>query len=160
MRVHRWVVVSVALVASACYTSVPLETTTPPVGQTVAFVLNDAGRSTLGDRIGPSVDRIEGRVAGTDGDMYVINVFSTRTTGGAKSLWAGEEMRLDRNFVSRLEARELSKRRTWLAAGVATSVVAAFILTRGLTGLFGGDDPEPPTELPPVESRGRPTGRP
>ena len=155
MRTHRWVGVSALFVASACYTSVPLETSTPPVGETIGFVINDAGRVGLGGRIGPGIERIEGRMAGTEGDMYVINVFSTATLDGAKSLWSGEEMRLDRNFVARLESRQLSKGRSWAAVGVATAVVTAFILTRGLTGFFGGDEEDDPPELPPVESRGR-----
>jgi hypothetical protein len=117
------------VVASACYKSVPLETSTPPVGQTVSFIISDQGRVGLGDRMGPGITRIEGRMLGTEGDQYVVSVFRTAALGGSTSVWSGEEMRLDRNFVSRLEGRELSKSRTWLAAGAATSVVVAFIVT-------------------------------
>ena len=118
------------MVASACYKSVPLDTSTPPVGETVSFIISDQGRIGLGDRLGPGIARIEGRMVGTEGEQYVINVFRTAEIGGTTSVWAGEEMRLNRNFVSRLEARQLNKTRTWLAAGVASSVVVAFIMTR------------------------------
>ena len=157
---HRWVGVSLLFVASACYQSVPLETSTPPVGQTVAFIISDQGRVGLGDRMGPGIARIEGRMMGTEGDQYVVSVFRTAAIGGATSVWSGEEMRLNRSFVSRLEGRELSKTRTWLAAGVATSVVVAFIASRGLNGLFGGDDHSPPEPPPGQTSRVRPEIRP
>jgi hypothetical protein len=139
--------------ASACYKSVPLETSTPPVGRTVSFILSDQGRVGLGERLGPGIASIEGRMLGTDGDQYLVSVFRTAALGGATSVWSGEEMRLDRNFVARLEGRELSKTRTWITAGVATSVLVAFIMSRGFSGLFG-EDGEPPEEpIPPVSSR-------
>ena len=141
------------LVVSACYTSVPLETSTPPVGETVSFIISDQGRVGLGDRMGPGIARIDGRMLGTEGDQYVVNVFRTAAISGTTSVWSGEEIRFDRNFVSRLEGRQLSKSRTWLAAGAATSVLVAFIMTRGLSGLFGGDERPPPDPIPPVESR-------
>ena len=155
-RPYRGVGVCLLVVASACYKSVPLDTSTPPVGQTVSFIISDQGRVGLGDRLGPGIARIEGRMVGTEGEQYVINVFRTAEISGTTSVWAGEEMRLNRNFVSRLEARQLNKTRTWLAAGVASSVVVAFIVTRGLTGIFGGEDDGPPEPDPGQTSRVRP----
>ena len=149
----RWVGVSLLFVASGCYKSVPLETSTPPVGQTVSFIISDQGRVGLGERLGPGIARIEGRMLGTEGDQYLVSVFRTAALGGATSVWSGEEMRLDRNFVSRLEGRELSKSRTWIAAGVATSVIVAFIMSKGLTGIFSGDDHKPPDPDPGQTSR-------
>ena len=153
---YRWVGISLLFGASACYKSVPLETSTPPVGQTVSFIISDQGRVGLGDRLGPGIARIEGRMLATEGEQYVINVFRTAEIGGSTSVWSGEEMRLNRNFVSRLEARQLSTTRPWLAAGAASSVIVAFILTRGLNGLFGGDDEGPPGGDPGQTSRVRP----
>src|SRR5687768_8516201 len=98
VRKHWWVVMSCVVVASACYTSVPMSTMTPTAGAKVIFVINDAGRVGLGERIGPGVERIEGRVVRTEGDSYVVNVFSTTTLAGTKSVWSGEEMRFDRGF--------------------------------------------------------------
>ena len=156
---YRWVGVFTLVVASACYKSVPLETSTPPVGETVSFIISDQGRVGLTERMGPGLARIDGRMLGTEGDQYVVSVFRTAEIGGSTSTWSGEEMRLNRNFVARLEGRQLSKTRTWLAAGAATSVVVAFIVTRGLTGVFGGDDDDPPGEEPQT-SVGRPRIRP
>jgi hypothetical protein len=150
---HRWVGVALLLVVSGCYKSVPLETSTPPVGQTVSFVISDQGRVGLGDRLGPGIARIEGRMLGTEGDQFLVSVFRTSAISGTTSVWSGEEMRLDRNFVSRLEGRELSKTRTWIAAGVATSVLVAFIMSKGLNGIFGEEDGERPGPDPPQSSR-------
>lgn len=157
---HRWVGVSLLLVISGCYKSVPLETSTPPVGQTVSFIISDQGRVGLGDRMGAGIARIEGRMLGTEGDQYLVSVFRTAAIGGATSVWAGEEMRLDRSFVSRLEGRKLSKTRTWITAGIATSVLAAFIISKGLNGIFGSDDHTPLPPEPPISSRAPHTIRP
>lgn len=150
---YRWVGVALLFAASACYKSVPLETSTPPVGQTVSFIISDQGRVGLGERLGPGIARIEGRMLGTEGDQYLVSVFRTAALGGATSVWSGEEMRLDRNFVARLEGRELSKTRTWVAAGLVTSVLVAFIMSKGLNGIFAGDDREPIPPDPPASSR-------
>jgi hypothetical protein len=144
----------------ACYKSVPLETSTPPIGETVSFIISDRGRVSLGERMGPGLARIDGRMMGTEGDQYVIDVFRTAQIGGGTSLWAGETMRLDRAFVDRLEGRQLSRKRTLLVATAATAVVVTFIATRGLTGLFGGDDDPPVDDNPPQSSRVRPGIRP
>lgn len=159
-RVHRWVGVCFVAVVPACYKSVPLETSTPPIGETVSFIISDQGRVSLGERMGPGLARIDGRMMGTEGDQYVIDVFRTAQIGGGTSLWAGETMRLDRAFVARLEGRQLSKTRTWLVATAVTAVVVGFIASKGLTGLFGGDDNGPPEEPPPQSSRVRPGIRP
>ena len=150
---NRWVGVTLLFAASACYKSVPLETSTPPVGQTVSFIISDQGRVGLGDRMGPGIARIEGRMLGTEGDQYLVSVFRTAAIGGTTSVWSGEEMRLDRNFVARLEGRELSKTRTWITAGLATSVIVGFIMSKGLSGVFGGDDHKPPDPDPGQTSR-------
>ena len=157
---YRWVGVCLLAVVPACYKSVPLETSTPPVGETVSFIISDQGRVSLGERMGPGLARIDGRMVGTEGDQYVIDVFRTAQIGGGTSLWAGETMRLDRAYVARLEGRRLSKTRTWLVTAAVTGVVVAFIASRGLIGIFGGDDDPPPDDNPPQSSRVRPGIRP
>ena len=156
----RWIGASlVAVLASGCYRTIPLETANPPVGETVSFIISDRGRVGLTDRLGPGVTRIDGRVVEVESDQYHISVFRIAQIGGTVSLWTGETMRLDRDFVDRLQGRQLSKKRTWLVAGGVTSAVVLFIATRGLHGMFNGDeDPGDPPD-PPDTRRVRPTGR-
>lgn len=125
-----------------CYRAVPIDASTPPVGETVSFLISDRGRVGLGDRLGPGVARIEGRVVAAGGEEFVVNVFRVANIDGRTSTWSGETVRLDREFVDRLQGRQLNKRRTLLVAAGVTTAVVYLIATRGLGGLFnGGDDP-------------------
>ena len=142
----RSVRVAVLATLTGCYTYVPLETAAPPVGESVALEITDQGRVSLGERFGPGVMRIEGRLTGTEGDQLLINVSRVANIRGEAAQWSGESVRLDRDFVGRLQERRLSKGRTWLAAGLTTAAIVALIATRGIYGF--GSSPEP-TEPPP-----------
>ena len=138
--VRRWVGVVGVMVLPACYRAVPIDASTPPVGETVSFVISDRGRVGLGDRLGPGVARVEGRVVEAGGEEFVVNVFRVASLNGETSAWSGETVRLNREYVERLQGRQLNKRRTALVAAGVTAVVVYFIATRGLGGLFSGDD--------------------
>ena len=139
------------VVLSACYKYVPVESTTPPVGETVAFEITDRGRVGLGDRLGTGVKEIQGQIIRPDGDELVINVFKVVQLNGTSSQWSGETVRLDRDYIGRVKTRELSKTRTWLLAAGATATVVWLITSRTLSGLFNDDeppvDPEPPSSV-------------
>ncbi len=141
-------VVGALVTLPACYRQVPLETATPPVGETLVFEITDRGRVGLGDRLGPRVDEIEGRLVRAEGEELVINVFRVAAVDGTRSRWSGEQVRLDRDYVGRVSARELSKTRTWLLAAGVTTAVVALIATQSLTGLFNDDDPDPDPSPP------------
>ncbi len=136
-----------------CYSYTPLETASVPIGETVELQVSDLGRVELSERLGRGVSTIEGRVTGTEGDQYLLDVFGISYLNGDHSKWSGESMRLDRGFVERASSRRLSKGRTWAAAGIAAVVVGTFIATQGLAGFaWGGRDkpePPPPTSLLP-----------
>ena len=158
-RVYRWVGVAGLMVVPACYRSVPIATSTPPVGETVSFVISDRGRVGLGDRLGPAVARVDGRVVEAGSEEFVVSVFRVASLGGQTSTWSGETIRLDRQFVDRLQGRQLDKKRTWLLAAGVTSVVVYFVATRGLGGLFQGEDDPGEQKDPPDTKRGRPSFR-
>ena len=126
------------LIAAGCYSYVPLETETPPVGETVALQITDRGRVGLADRFGAGLVRVEGRVTKVDTADVVMNVFRVSQVGGG-SRWSGESVRLDRGFVGSVQKRELSRSRSWLLAGAITVGAAAFIASNRLLGLFSGD---------------------
>jgi hypothetical protein len=140
------------LVAQACYSYVPLETETPPLGETVALQITDRGRVGLADRFGAGLVRLEGRVTKVDTADVVLNVFRVSQVGGTGSRWSGESVRLDRGFVGSVQRRELSRSRSWLLAGAITVGVAAFIASNQLFGVFSGD-PEDKTPVEPIMSR-------
>lgn len=136
-----------------CYTYVPVESTTPPVGETVSFEITDRGRVGLAERMGSGIRSIEGRVIGAEGDQYIVNVFRVASIDGTSSAWSGETVRLDRDFVSRTQERQLSKSRTWLAAAVATGALVVLITQTGLGGFFDDDPPRDGEDPTPGDMR-------
>lgn len=142
------------LVLSGCYRYVPLEASTPPVGETVAFEITDRGRVELGDRLGPSVMEVHGRLVSPGSEEFVITVFRVVQLNGSNSLWSGETVRLNRDYVGRVKTRELAKTRTWLLAAGVTAATVWLITSRTLSGLF--NDEEPGVDPPPPSSAVKP----
>lgn len=137
----------------SCYTYVPVESPTPPVGETVSFEITDRGRVGLAERMGSGIRSIEGRVIGAEGDRYVVNVFRVATIDGTSSAWSGETIRLERDFVSRARERQLSRSRTWLAAAVATGVIVVLVTQTGLSGFFDAEEDPDPIDPDPTDAR-------
>lgn len=133
-----------------CYSYAPLETGVPPAGETIEFHINDRGRFELGERLGPGVAKVEGRLTGTTDDQYLVNVAAVSLLNGERNRWSGESVRLSRGHVDRAAVRTLDKRRSWMAAGVVVVSLGAFIATRGLLVNFFGDSERPPTTEPPI----------
>jgi hypothetical protein len=154
--VGRIAAIGVLVAIAGCHRYVPIGTPVPPVGEVVAFQISDQGRVGLAERFGPGVARIEGRVLGNEGNDYVISVSRVAQIGGESSLWSGETIHLEHDFVGRLERRELAKTRTWLVAGGVTTAVVALIASASLTGFFGGDDAGDGPPDPPDTRIGRP----
>ena len=144
------------LAVQGCYTYVPVESTTPPLGRTVAFEISDQGRVSLADRMGPGITAVEGRLLGIEGDQLVISVFGVETIREGRSSWSGETVRLDRAFVSRVRERQLSKTRTWLASAAVTAAVVALVVATDLTGLFTSDEDDDENGGGPTDVRPRP----
>ena len=148
----RFGVLVVAVASQACYTYVPLEVATPPVGETISLQISDRGRVELSERFGPGLDRIEGLVTSVDSQDVVMNVYRVAHIGGVRNRWAGESVRVRLGLVGRLEERRLSRSRSFTLAAVATGAVAALVATQGLFGWYTGDNPGDPGDGP-AESR-------
>ena len=159
-RACRWVGIVGLMVLAGCYRRVPVAaTSTPPVGETLSFLISDRGRVGLGERMGPGVARIDGRLVETEGQQYVVSVFRVADITGQTSTWSGETIRLDREFVDRMQGRQLDKGRTWMLAAGVTAAVVYLIASRGLSGLFDGDDGPGEDDDPPDSKRARPAFR-
>lgn len=131
------------LTLQGCYVYTPLHTSVPPTGETVVLNISDRGRVALAERLGPGVISIRGRVATVAEQELSVSVASVGYISGDNSLWTGESMSLNREFVSHVQVRKLSKSRTWVAVGATTVAVGTFIATRGffsfLSSLTGGE---------------------
>lgn len=140
---------------TACYSYARVDRAPEP-GQSVAILVNDAGRAALGTQLGAGIDRVDGRLVSADGDGYVVAVSRVHYVRAPAATWSGEQVRLRAADVARVDRRTLSKGRTIAAVGGVVAAVVVFAVTRGLDG-FGreADSPRPP-DPGPDQSRGRP----
>jgi hypothetical protein len=133
-----------------CYTYKQSVTTAVQPGADVSLTITDQGRVGLGNRLGRGVLRVNGRVVNSrdsSDSVWVVQVSSVEMLAGQKTHWAGEEVRLPREYVSDVATREFSRGRTWLAVGVTVAAVALAIGTASLVaGGSESDDTKPPPD--------------
>ena len=120
-----------------CYTLQPTQGMKPNIGETVAFDVNDAGRTALGGSLGPEISQIEGRVLGSENGEYVLAVSNIKLLRGGEQVWTGEHVRIKSDYVGTTYERKLSRPRT-IAAGAAGVGLVVFFVTRSIKG--GGSD--------------------
>ncbi len=121
-----------------CYSYLPVQSAPPPVSEKMAVALNDRGRVLLGDRLGSSVDRVEGVLVSADSAGIVMDVSGIKDLRGGSAVWSGERVTIPNEAIMGFRPRKLSKARSFLLAGAIVGVLA--VITFGLTlDLFGGD---------------------
>ena len=86
---------------------------------------------------------MDGTLVRADGDQVILRVSVVDQTVGIMTRSLGQDLTIPAGRITRLEQRELDRRRTWLTAGVGAAAVAAMLTS------FGEGVPNP--ELPPVE---------
>ena len=118
----------------------------PLVAERVQFVLNDQGRVSLANKLGPAVDKVEGTVLQVNENAYEISVIGITQVGGSSALWNGEQVSVAKDLVSSYAIRRLNRARTTLLVGGVTVGVLAFILGRTLLLGGGGTEATPPPE--------------
>jgi len=131
---------------TGCYTYRPIWTGEPAPGSVITFGLTDRGRVALSDRLGPGARNVTGLLKSATDSAYVISVSKvTYIEGDRVAKWSGEQVDVSRNDISGVAERQLSKSRSWLAAGVVAGALAmaSAIVIKGTAG------PDPST---------RPTG--
>lgn len=134
---------------SGCYTFTPVATNPSP-GTELVLGLNDQGRATLGQSVGPAAESIEGKLQSKTDSAYVISVSSVRYFNGGSNTWSGEPLTVGTSFVQQAQERRFSASKTALAVAVAAAAALSFILTRTL---FGSSSPDKtPTPGPPEGS--------
>jgi len=126
------------LCAAGCYSYVPVPSPVP-AGTRVAVDLNDRGRADLRGTIGAEIARVEGSLVHNSDTAFVVNVFETRGMSGQQARWGGETVSLRREYVRQITERRFSRSRTTVGLVAGAAGVLAFILTRNLLGLGGGD---------------------
>jgi hypothetical protein len=121
--------VGVLHVCTGCFSYAPVQTTPPP-GAQVAVEVTDEGRVALNEKIGPGVVRLEGTLAGVDGDELLLDASAVRQVRGYISDLGGVRVRLPQRFVTRMDERRLSRTRTLLVIGGVVAIVAGFFAVK------------------------------
>ncbi len=119
-----------------CYTFKPLQTSVPATGNRIAVVVNDRGRFALGDRLGSTVDRVDGLLVAVDSMNATLEVYRTTDLRGNQTTWTGERVQVPKDAISGYQERQFSKRRTYILVGTMVGAVLASMLLVNLN-LFG-----------------------
>jgi hypothetical protein len=142
-----------ATTLTGCYSYTRIDGTPAavPVGAEVAAEITDQGRVALADSLGPSPDRVEGRLITAGDSSITLAVSAVSALRGDRTKWTGERITLPRSSYSRLAQRRLSKGRTALAGLIVAAAVVALAATLGITGSGDGDANERTPTTPPGE---------
>jgi len=127
----------------ACYTSYPVESFPPAVGNDLVAMLTDAGSAELASVVGPRVTGLSGRYLGLSGDTLLLSVKTVIKRDGNEEFWKGEQVGVPRSDVARLSRRDFSSAKSGAIVG---GIIAALIAITGLVyaGTAGTHHPPPP----------------
>jgi hypothetical protein len=135
------VAVGVLHVCTACYSYAPVRSTPQP-GAQVALEVTDEGRVALNEKIGPGVVRLEGTLAGMEGDELLVDASAVRQVRGYITDLGGVRVRLPQKYVTRMDERRFSRSRTLMVVGGVVAIVAGFFATK-ISGRSTPPDKEP-----------------
>jgi hypothetical protein len=131
------------LLLTGCYTLQPVDRTKIQVGTKVAFDVNDVGRVSLGELVGPEIGRIDGLLVGQESGEYYIAVSGVQLLRGGEQVWTGERVRLKSEYVSTVYERRFHKGRTIALSAAVVGGLAALVVSQDLFGLGTTGRPDP-----------------
>jgi hypothetical protein len=129
-----------------CFSRGPIQTAPPPVAEQVSIVVNDRGRSLLTDRVGPILQRIDGRLVKRQNGEVTIAVSQVVDLRGNSTTWTGEEVTIPEDAITGYQPRKFSKWKTFLLVGAVVAGIAATIA--GALDIFGSPRSESPGDPP------------
>ena len=147
-RVIALLCVVLLAVLVGCYSYLPIQETAPAVGQDVGVVLNDNGRQSVRGKLGELVERVDGNLLSVSEAAITLSVTRTHSLRGTESVWAGEQVEIQREGILGFRERQHSKGKTaFLTIGLIVGVAA---LISGLSLAVGGSGlPDGGTGCPP-----------
>lgn len=116
MFMRALALISVVLLAG-CYSYHPLENPTPVSGTRVAADLTDSGSLELAGQVGPGVMSVRGEVVESDHDALLLALSSVLGRNEQETFWKGEQVRIPRTVVSRVQQRRFAPAKTILFSG-------------------------------------------
>lgn len=143
----RAVVLIAACMTAGCYSYLPLTTSTPEPGTSLAVTLTDAGALELQRYLGLDVFIVRGHYLSANERGLLVSVASIETKRGELNSWAGEPVTIPTADIASVDVRRFARGRSMLLAGVGVASVAATTLAFSLSGggsVPGGSRPPPP----------------
>jgi hypothetical protein len=136
------------LLLVACYSYHPLENPAPASGTQVAADLTDSGSLAMASQIGPGVTSVRGEVVESSPDGLLLALISVMGRNDQEMFWSGEQVRIPRTTVARVQQRRFAVGKTMLFGGVVVGGLFAAVkaFTGGSIGGGGGGgtgDPSP-----------------
>jgi hypothetical protein len=128
------------VLGAGCYTYTPVAGVTPAADAELSLVFTDQGRVGVGNVLGSSLERVDGRVVRATDSAYLLRVSRVIDLRGVQTPWRGETVSVARSWVGNSYERRFSRSRTYLIAGLCSAAVAVFIGTRAF-GLAGAGAP-------------------
>ncbi|HEY7769541.1 hypothetical protein, partial [Longimicrobium sp.] len=132
---------------AGCYNIRPVSTPEAAPGARVVATLTDAGSVGIASQVGPRVVEVEGVIQQVTADTLQMGVVRTVDRSDMESLWNGEMVRIPVAGIGSLRERQLSTRKSVLAAAII--VVGALLLAAAASGVGVFDGGPPPTPTPP-----------
>jgi hypothetical protein len=136
-------------VTSGCYTYTSIPAAAPPPGTEVMVGLNDQGRLSLGQSVGPAAQNIEGTVKSNNDSAYVLAVSSVSYFNGGVNKWSGEPLTINRTLINDVKERRFSQSKTALVAIGGLAAVLGIIFHNTLFATGGPEkqgNPPPPDQ--------------
>jgi hypothetical protein len=142
-RFRRAIGVITLATTGACYTSLPMESFPPAVGNDLVAMLTDTGSAELASVVGPKVTGLSGRYLGLAGDTLLLSVKTVIKRDGNEEFWKGEQVGIPRSDVASLSKRRFSSVKSGVIVGgiVAAVVAISGLVYAGTAGSHGGRPP-------------------
>ena len=132
----------VALSASAGCFSYSRGTQLSP-GTRVGVDLTTRASADYTDRLGSTIDRLEGVLMASTADSLTLRVHRAKRLAGDWETWAGETISLPMQAVASWQQRKFSLARTAIAAGGLALMIWQLSNSGVLSGFGDRTDPEP-----------------
>jgi hypothetical protein len=120
------------LLLQGCYETLPLQQGSAPATVSVQLVMNDKGRLAVADKLGASVDRVEGMVTAQNADSYTLAVTEVYQINGNSAKWENEPVTISKDGVDGYRVHQLNRARTIVFASAVTVALVVFVLTAGI----------------------------
>lgn len=130
-----------------CYSYAPVQGQPPAKPDRISITLNDRGRTLLAERVGPLLDRIEGRFVSADSTNVVVAVSRVVNLRKEATNWTGEKVSIPREGILGYQDRPYSRSRTFALVGALVGGLVLVITSISLAVVAGSgkkDDPTPP----------------